>query len=112
MITIHNLRNEKPHHPQDVRVDRSSSVLGNPFFMIDESHREEVCDKYDDWFEQATENPLSVDIQTELKRLSNLYKEYGQLRLFCWCAPKRCHAETIRHWILVDNLHTIPEEEQ
>lgn len=48
-ITIHNLRNEKPTHIYDVRVDRTSP-LGNPFYMTNESQRHEVCLKYANWF--------------------------------------------------------------
>jgi hypothetical protein len=35
----------------------------------------------------------------ELKRLIDIYKKHGRLRLFCWCAPKKCHAETIKELI-------------
>ena len=35
----------------------------------------------------------------ELERLKKLHVEYGKLRLFCWCAPKRCHAETIKQFL-------------
>jgi len=37
-----------------------------------------------------------VRVRNELNRLYRLYKQYGCLKLYCWCAPKRCHAETIR----------------
>ncbi len=36
----------------------------------------------------------------ELSVLQTLYQEHGKLRLFCWCSPKKCHAETIRDYIL------------
>ena len=26
--------------------------------------------------------------------------EFGKVRLFCWCAPKRCHGETIKKWLI------------
>ena len=96
-ITIHNLRTEKPIHVYDVRVDRSS-VLGNPFFMADEKQRDRVCDQYVVWLEKNKQENWSVI--SELLRLQELYKKHGKLRLFCWCAPKRCHAETIRENIL------------
>ena len=97
MITIKNLRNEKPQHPWDVRVDRAS-VLGNPYKMEKESQRDEVCDKYKEYFlQRINEEPDAFS--KELDRLVELYKEHGKLNLFCWCAPKRCHAETISHTI-------------
>ncbi len=35
----------------------------------------------------------------ELVRLLSLYKVHGKLELFCWCTPKRCHAETIQLYL-------------
>jgi len=46
MIEIKNLRHEKPTHPWDVKVDRSS-FFGNRFIMKDESERNKVCDQWD-----------------------------------------------------------------
>lgn len=94
MITIHNLRRVKPRHPYDVRVDRAS-ILGNPYFMADESERDKVCDEYNNWFEYEKDGKL----KSELLRIRTILQEHGQLRLFCWCAPKRCHAETIKKWL-------------
>jgi hypothetical protein len=105
MITIKNLRNEKPSEEWDVKVDRSS-VLGNPFSMNhDERKRDTVCDLYQTYFDE-TLRLCPIEIQdcakftVELARLLNLYRVHGCLNLFCWCAPKRCHAETIRDYIL------------
>jgi hypothetical protein len=78
-------------------VDRSS-VLGNPFYMQTERQRNEVCDEYAEYFKQQLfKNQAFVD---ELQRLITVYRHYGKLELFCWCAPKRCHAETIREFII------------
>jgi len=96
MITIKNLRSSKPKYSWDFKVDRSSPV-GNPYNMKDESERDKVCDKYDDWFYQAAHNQ---DFFNYLNTLSDEYKQYGRLNLFCWCAPKRCHAETIRNYLI------------
>ena len=99
MIQIKNLKAGKPENPWDVKVDRSS-VLGNPFYMKSESHRDEVCENYAEWF-KANKSPT---FYLELKRLCELYKEHGKLNLYCWCAPKRCHAETIRQHLLSSQL--------
>lgn len=96
MVTIKNLRKERPIFEWQVRVDRSS-VLGNPFYMPTEFQRDEVCDKYAKYFEaQLKCNKKFID---ELDRLSDILKNYGKLELFCWCAPKRCHAETIKKYL-------------
>lgn len=98
MISIVNLRNRKPKQPWQVKVDRSSP-LGNIFYMKDESHRDEVCDKYQEWFNNTVLQSGQVSSYNELVRLYSLYKEHGKLELFCWCAPKRCHAETIKKFL-------------
>ena len=95
MITIHNLRNEKPIYPYDVKVDRTS-VLGNPFYMKSEKDRNSVCDMY----EELINKPHTKEFNDVLNKLHALYKQHNKLRLFCWCSPKRCHAESIKRWIL------------
>lgn len=98
MIEICNLRTTSIEFPYDVRIDRQSP-LGNPFRMRNESERDLVCDKYTIYFnENLKDNEC-------LLRLINLYKQYGRLRLFCWCAPRRCHGETIRDYILERITH-------
>lgn len=99
MIEICNLRNEKPMHEFDVRVDRSNKILGNKFVMRDESERELVCKQYEIWLYERV-GLQDVDIINELQRLDDIYKKYGRLRLFCWCSPKKCHAETIKELLL------------
>ena len=96
-ITIKNLRVEKPSAEYQVRVDRTS-VLGNPFYMASEAERDAVCDKYEVYFK----NKISLEdnaFMAELRRLYRIAKRYGKLELFCWCAPKRCHAETIKKFL-------------
>jgi len=83
--------------PYDVLVDRTS-VLGNPYHMSKECCRDEVCDMYEDWFENKL-NIKAHRIMDELNRFLALHKKYGKLRIFCWCAPKRCHAETIKMYL-------------
>lgn len=97
MIEICNLRKQKPTQPYDVRVDRQS-VLGNPFYMRDESQRDAVCEQYKEYFNNKIKT--STAFMCELSVLQTLYKEHEKLRLFCWCSPKKCHAETIRDYIL------------
>ena len=96
MIEIVNMRKEKPKAPYDIQVDRAS-ILGNPFILKGESHRDEVCDKYNEYFHIKKND--DVGFYSELKKLLNIYKYYGKIRLFCWCVPKRCHAETIKEWL-------------
>jgi hypothetical protein len=69
---------------QYLRVDRGSD-FGNPFIMdgFSERERNRVCDL----FERYAEWRLTV----EPKWLAPIRGH----NLACWCAPKRCHAETL-----------------
>lgn len=98
-LSIGNLRVVKTlPAPYYVRIDRGHSVLANPFRMTNESdeERNRVCDEYEEYFRKkiarGTGDPV---FRAEVGRLLDLAIEHNQLRLMCWCAPKRCHAETI-----------------
>ena len=98
MITIVSMRgNNWPSLPWQVKVDRSSP-LGNPFALSRTCTRAESCSKYLDWFhaEVVQGNPA---VLKELHRLFELYKVHDKLELYCWCAPKQCHAETIKSYL-------------
>lgn len=97
-IEIRNLRDSKPTQPWEVRVDRAS-VLGNPFKMVSEDQRNVVCEQYEQYFNDIVRTKSNVEFMNELRRLYKLAKQHGKLRLFCWCAPKRCHAETIKKFL-------------
>lgn len=102
MIEILNLKHDKMSEPYDFRVDRASPV-GNPFVMKgglkDESTRDSVCDKYEEYFKIRVQEEKS-DFLEYLAKMEQAVEEYGRLRLFCWCTPKRCHSETIKKWLL------------
>jgi Domain of unknown function (DUF4326) len=68
--------------PGAVYVGRPSP-WGNPFPMRSESERDAVCDKFEKYAtERAARDPLW------------LAPLQGR-DLVCWCAPRRCHAETL-----------------
>ena len=96
MIEICNLSTNRMRHPWDVRIDRRSG-LGNPYRLRTEWKRDKVCDQYETFFR----NKLSEKwLQEALQELIEIYKEYGKLRLFCWCAPNRCHGDTIKNYLM------------
>ena len=101
MIIIKNLRFSKPQFAWQVRVDRAS-VLGNPYYMENETQRDKVCDLYKAYFEENMQDTNSAFYQ-EIQRLYGILKEYGKLELYCWCAPKRCHSESIKKYL--ENLY-------
>ena len=95
-IIIKSLMSENPTKPYQVKVDRTS-LLGNPYRMITEAERKVVCEKYAEYFYNTLLNDSKAVI--ELFRIRSIWHKYGRLELFCWCAPKQCHAETIGQWL-------------
>lgn len=92
-IQIKNLKKEKPKNPWDVRIDRKFSILANIYAMKNESERDKVCDDYKVYFKYEMEN--DDEFRQEIYRLVDIYLCHDKLNLFCWCAPLRCHGETI-----------------
>lgn len=96
-IEICNMRTQRfSYQPWMFKVDRTSPV-GNPFYMRDESQRDEVCDKYEAYFYKQLD--YNSEFAMYLRKMLSALKQYGRIQLYCWCAPKRCHAETIKAWL-------------
>lgn len=81
----------------NIRIDRTSP-LGNPFIMSEESERDCVCDKYEEYFQNKVKEV--GDFRDEVIRLYRLVKAGRKVNLQCWCSPKRCHGDTIKKFIL------------
>ncbi len=85
---ILNLRERWDRSANYKRVDRTTE-FGNPFVMLAGGNRDEVCDKFHEWFHAPEQAALR----------ERAIRELSGFDLACWCAPLRCHAETIRDWI-------------
>lgn len=77
------------------------TALGNPFQMFNESQRDLVCDKYKVWFSEEIKKPgpaldMLIYIRSVHSRVSAAGKYVG---LECYCAPKRCHCDTIADFL-------------
>ena len=98
MIIVYN-RGKEDHsaHPNNYPIYRGGSVLGNPYYMFDECMRDDVCNKYEMYFYKKLKTDAAF--KSELVKILRAYKQYGKVNLFCWCYPKRCHAETIKKWL-------------
>ncbi len=70
------------------------SPLGNPFVMHNESMRDEVCNKYEEYFEEQKKIRNSP-IRIELEKLLSRMVAGEKLNLQCFCKPRRCHADTL-----------------
>jgi len=90
----------KPHRGETpIRCDRKGEHgLGNPFFMEEESQRNQVCDQFEEKLNRdlAQKGHMSKKIDELAKRL--LAGE--NLILMCWCTPKRCHTHSIEKAVL------------
>jgi hypothetical protein len=73
-----------------VRCDRFSD-FGNPFEMDKDGDRDEVCDNYANHY-----LPFKPSIHKQLNSLKG--KALG-----CWCAPLRCHCDTLKNIIDAKN---------
>ena len=77
-------------HGKYVRCDRFSD-FGNPFEMDKDGDRDEVCDNYEQHY-----LPFKPSIHKQLMNLKG--KALG-----CWCAPLRCHCDTLKAIIDANN---------
>ena len=81
------------------------SALGNPYHIGPDGDRNDVCDKFAAMF-KAHLAITPREVLTPLKnRLLTIYRwgkenPNGVITLWCYCAPQRCHTETIRDWLL------------
>jgi len=82
--------------PDHVYCGRGS-VLGNPFKMYSEIQRDEVCEQYRKYFYEKVVSDDPV-ILAELNRILNIARVLP-VRLGCFCAPKRCHCDTIKEYL-------------
>lgn len=69
------------------------NILGNPFYMRDESERELVNIKFHKYLQE--EYRKRGKVYDELMRLVDLVKYGHNLYLICFCAPKPCHGDII-----------------
>lgn len=97
MLEIMNLKYNKPKFEYDFLIDRTTP-LGNPYFMNGEKNRNIVCDRYEEWFNKRL-NSYDESFWQYLNQIITAYKNSNQVRLFCWCSPKRCHGETIKKFL-------------
>lgn len=76
-----------------VRADRFSD-WGNPFELGKDGDRDEVCNNYANHY---------------LPFKPSLLKKVNELRgkaLGCWCAPERCHCDTLKNIANANNIHS------
>ena len=104
MIHVINIRNAKKEN-FNIFIGRKSSynptsgmkdgtVLGNPFWMQNETERTKVIEQFKEYLTKNIETLLPY-----LKRIKEREKEYGNVYLVCFCKPKACHGDIIVDYI-------------
>ena len=91
--------NKKNYKGPGIYIGRPSP-LGNPFAIGRDGDREEVIRKYRDFLNIAIRN--DDRIKTEFERIEALSKR-GDVILICWCAPSKCHGDTIKEIVEGNN---------
>lgn len=80
--------NIKTYKGDYVYIGRGSS-FGNPFPIGKSGSREEVIDKYREWFHKKLGDPEFKKKVLALKGMT----------LGCFCKPKACHGDVIKEWL-------------
>jgi Domain of unknown function (DUF4326) len=98
IVKLSDKQAEGSHREYCGRAGRGQEgILGNPFWMNNESERDKVCDKFKTWLDlQMTLEGGKV--QKRITELSDIAKT-KDVELACFCSPKRCHTESIKETI-------------
>lgn len=99
-IEIVNIYKAKP----DFYCGRGSA-LGNPFRLEDtndNAQRDHVCDQYEAYFIDQVVVKRNQSMLRQLAKIKQKLVKDGTVKLGCFCAPKRCHCETIKEYVLKD----------
>jgi len=75
------------------RKKKSGEHFGNPFEIGKDGTRDEVCDMFEAWL--AGKAFKRVEPERRQWILDNL-SMLANKKLLCFCAPLRCHGETLR----------------
>jgi hypothetical protein len=80
------------------------SPLGNPFRLergAGEAERAAVVARYEAWLQEKIA-ARDLEVCEEMNRLFRIARN-GDLAIWCYCAPQRCHGDIVRS-ILEDKL--------
>jgi hypothetical protein len=91
MTRVVNLRVEA----YDAKICRGT-IFGNPFQIVRDGTREQVIERYREWFNFLLRDEKFKEAVLELRGLT----------LGCFCAPFPCHGQ-----VIADYLNNLPEDE-
>jgi hypothetical protein len=96
-IIVVNIKDPVPAGYFSVNIMRPS-ILGNPFFLVDEAKRDVVIGQYKEYLWAQMRNPDSIVFKTLLKYAQTA----NDIALLCCCKPKNCHGDVVKaaiEWI-------------
>lgn len=103
--------NKHTHKPEDcdVYIGRPSP-LGNPFNLrpdIDDPkvRRDEACDRFENGIGAHLNSTDGAAARDYLNHIRSVYLQHGKVNLVCYCAPRRCHGDTIKKLLLGLDVH-------
>lgn len=83
------------------------SALRNPYPLETERDRPKAISFFEAYFQDKIENNDRAIINA-LMEIHHIGLRQGYVRLGCWCAPKACHGDVIKHFL--DNNFDYLEE--
>jgi hypothetical protein len=98
MANITVVNKYKCDDPDAVYIGRGSP-LGNPYPISTTLSRELVIDLYKSWLRaKVSENDPKV--MRALNQIAELAQRLEGVKLKCFCAPKPCHGDFIKEYVL------------
>lgn len=87
---------------KELKLNRSP--LANPFSINIDGDRETVIKKFRAWLDKSIEAVEKQDKNLpevrELARLVRMHLNEEDIHLVCYCAPKDCHGDVIKEYIV------------
>ena len=66
--------------------------------MTSEADRDAVCEDYHRYFHKQLADFKNYPFHNEIEAILTA-ADQGDIQLSCFCAPKRCHCETIKDYV-------------
>lgn len=99
VVVVNKKTYERKDGDYDIYIGRPRQ-LGNPYKIGPDGTREEVIDKYKEYFYKELETDphfkKHVDFHKTVIRTKRFYK---RLVLVCWCDPLPCHGSVIKEYL-------------
>ena len=95
-IIVVNKYNFQHHNKYVVNIMRPN-ILSNPFEINSQNNRNDVCNRFEIYFENVYKTNLIIQL-----KISDVY-------LLCCCKPKKCHGDFLKMFIerIIHNINNL-----